>query len=257
MKNTKYTISLNPKSKISEDIVEKSIDKFYNHLFKLTEEKLNDVHFVIGGDGTLLKALNHFGFKGKYVVIKDAGSLGFYSDFDNLDDLNNVKINSIKEEFFYPLSVLVNNKEYFAANEVSLVNVSKVINFSMDIKQHMKQNCRSSGILFSTKLGSTGLSLSCNGPIIFDEKVYYFNLLAPLLFAHDENVVKSGVISNNDIVKIDILNEDATLVIDGNVVFNIKSGDKIVVTSSNVSFSLLHFNEKTSKKRYHKIGGGR
>jgi len=257
MKNTKYTISLNPKSKISEDIVEKSIDKFYNQLIKLTDEKLNDLHFVIGGDGTLLKALNDYRFKGKYVVIKDAGSLGFYSDFDNLDELNNNEIYSCEEELFYPLSILINGKEYLAANEVSLANVSKVINFSMSIKNHLEQNCQSSGILFSTKLGSTGLSLSCGGPIIFDEKVYYFNLLAPLLYAIDKNVVKSGVISNDDIVEMEIFSEDATLVIDGNVVCNIKCGDKIVVSSNKVSFSLLHFNEKTSKKRYHKIGGGR
>lgn len=142
------------------DLFEKIVKEF---------EKDDDKLFVLGGDGTLLRALDTFGLeKIPRIFAFKNGTVSFCLPFE-ISDLQKVfetsKFGRFKFINMFRLHLISHNKLF--ANEVVLRSkIFKLNTFQIRIdNSKFELNC--SGICISTPLGSTGYNSSLGGPLLF------------------------------------------------------------------------------------------
>lgn len=166
----------------------------------LTVQKLtkifneNDLHenqtdpqfaFVLGGDGTFLKAFHKYHQIGLKLIGINSGTLGFYT-FANAKELTNNpnKLSVIFDDknFIHPyvikMTLYDENKrminEYFALNDIVVQTI-----FTLKAKIMVNEvnnvflNYEGSGIILSTPSGSTAINMS-------NDSVLYFSYIAAL-----------------------------------------------------------------------------
>lgn len=162
-------ISTNIKLKINDFLLKKG----------LSYDEINPKYiFVIGGDGTVLKAFRKYLhiINQVYFLSIHTGHLGFYTDYQAkdfekiFDDIANKqpKIESyplISVEAFNNKKELI-SKEY-ALNEITLNNsVGSTYIAEILIDNEHFENFRGDGICISTPTGSTAYNKSLNGAVI-------------------------------------------------------------------------------------------
>jgi len=148
-----------------------------------------DALISLGGDGTLLDTVCLVRDKMIPVLGINYGRLGFLASLgkDNIEDA----VNSLKSRshvldkrslLHLDASVPLFGNEPFALNEFTIHKRE----FSPMIKIHTYLNGEflntfwSDGLIVSTPTGSTGYSLSCNGPVIFpDSESFVITPIAP------------------------------------------------------------------------------
>lgn len=134
-----------------------------------------DVVFHIGGDGTFLRAVQHYLNKIdkiSFIGINN-GTLGFFYDFDKddisslMDDIQNGLL-SVKE---YPL--LKGEIEYktktetiYAVNEIRIENPFHTLISDVCIDDVKLEKFRGNGLVISSSLGSSAYNKSLGGAII-------------------------------------------------------------------------------------------
>lgn len=136
-----------------------------------------DIFFSLGGDGTTLRAITYVRDLNIPILGINTGRLGF---------LANVK----KEEISEAIDILVEGKytiqqrtllsiesdppikEFqelsFALNEITIArkNTTSMIGVETFLDGEYLTNYWSDGLIIATPTGSTGYSLSCNGPVV-------------------------------------------------------------------------------------------
>ncbi len=131
-----------------------------------------DAIVVLGGDGTMLRALHHFTDNNKPIFGMNLGTLGFLL---NPYDMNNLpqRIENAKRFDIHPLRMETIDKDGKAAselayNEVSLIrethNSAKIKIFVNGKERISELVC--DGVMVSTSVGSTAYNSSAGGPII-------------------------------------------------------------------------------------------
>ena len=164
MKSFKYKIisDKNKKSKKIENYIKKNINP--------QDIKINNLIFVVGGDGFMLETLKKNNRPKIFFYGVNSGSYGFLMNKFSKKSIKNIsKIKIIK---ISPLEMKVkkNNKikKYLAINEVSILRQSRQT-ASLAIKngtKHIIKKLTSDGVLVSTPAGSTAYNLSVHGPIL-------------------------------------------------------------------------------------------
>jgi len=150
-----------------------------------------DIMFTIGGDGTFLRSVTHIRDLKIPILGINTGRLGF---------LASVPKNAIEESINYVLngdftlqerSLLTIRTEPpvkgfeeldFALNEVTIAkkNTTSMIGVKTYLNKEYLTNYWADGLILSTPTGSTGYSLSCNGPVILpDSKNIVITPIAP------------------------------------------------------------------------------
>ncbi|MBE4703965.1 NAD(+)/NADH kinase [Spiroplasma platyhelix] len=132
-----------------------------------------DLVFIIGGDGTFLKGVNKYNQhldRVKFITFKQ-GKIGFYHNFAITDvdrvvealanDADKLVVNELDL-----LEVEMNSKILYAINEVRLVNFSQTLRCDVLLNNELLQVFSGSGLIFSTKTGSTGLMKTAGGAVI-------------------------------------------------------------------------------------------
>lgn len=131
-----------------------------------------DVIVVLGGDGTMLRALHRFMNTDKKIYGMNYGSIGFLMNHCTVEQLPD-RLAKSQEETIRPLHMYATTTtgekvDYLAINEVSLLRQSfqaAKIQVSIDHKVRIPELV-CDGILVATPLGSTAYNLSAQGPII-------------------------------------------------------------------------------------------
>lgn len=131
-----------------------------------------DIIVVIGGDGTMLKALHEFHHLQKPFYGLNLGSVGFLLNPYNSKNLLE-RLKTAQTVDLYPLNMKAETAsgetvDAIAFNEVSLLRVHQQtakIRVSVDNTIRLAE-LMCDGILVSTPAGSTAYNLSANGPII-------------------------------------------------------------------------------------------
>ena len=148
------------------------------------DERAPDLVICLGGDGSLLRALNARGYSGTFMLL-NGGTLGFLSDF-RISEWEKACEHILKDygvrETYRPL-VIEDKEEHhaFAANDVSLVAPVRSLNFEVFIDDEKLGDIQGSGFVCSTSLGSTAFNLSLGGPILLTEnQSFVLNLVAPV-----------------------------------------------------------------------------
>ena len=119
-----------------------------------------DTHFlVIGGDGTLLRAISLFWQDDKPFYPVAGGTVNFLMNENEAEDFK-----TLQPLEWNMLRVEVNGQTYMACNEVAIGSFCGWVEFSSDSHKFPKFN--GSSLIVSTAQGSTGLNRNSGGTIL-------------------------------------------------------------------------------------------
>jgi len=163
----KYTIYSRKQDEITLGIVDeikKSIKLEY-------DEKNPDIVITVGGDGTIIRAVN------KYINLVDkviffgvkTGHLGFYTNFtkDSINELiDMINNNKFEIETHSLLEWQTNKYSGYAINEVTIINPTSTQIVDVFIDNEKFETVRGTGLCISTPNGSTAFNKSLDGPVV-------------------------------------------------------------------------------------------
>src|SRR5665213_2481483 len=151
-------------------------------------DNLDEIDFLIslGGDGTLLDAVTFVGDKGIPILGINYGRLGFLASIGK-HEIHSALEALVKRTFMLDKRTLVHldaNLPIFkgmsyALNEFTLhkKDVSPMIKIHTYLNGEFLNTYWADGLIVATPTGSTGYSLSCNGPVVFpDDSVISFEV---------------------------------------------------------------------------------
>jgi len=196
-----------------------------------------DFLIVIGGDGTLLSAARVVGLSGKPILGVNLGALGFLTAI-TLEELYPVLEKIFSYDYdtdermmlvahVHRLGERVAN--YTVLNDVVINKgaLAKIIDIETTIGEMYLSTFKADGLIISTPTGSTGYSLSAQGPIVYPRLRSI--LITPIcphtltnrpLLVPDDMVVRAELRSKE---------ADVFLTLDGQVGFGLRESDVVEV----------------------------
>ncbi len=148
--------------------------------------KKSDIIISIGGDGTFLNSTRLINNSNKPIIGINLGTLGFMSDVmpsDIKKFFDNVIRGKYKTIELCLTECTVNGKHAFnALNEIVIDKCDsiKMVELGIFYNKEFVGRFYADGVLISTPTGSTGYSLSANGPIITPfSKVFIITPICP------------------------------------------------------------------------------
>lgn len=174
-------------------------------------EDLDEIDFIIslGGDGTLLDAVTFVGDKGIPILGINYGRLGFLASIGK-DEIGSALEALIKRTFVLDKRSLVHldaNMPLFkglsyALNEFTIhkQDTSPMIKIHTYLNGEFLNTYWADGLIVATPTGSTGYSLSCNGPVVFPDSA---NLVITPVSPHNLNI-RPLVIPDDSIISFEI-----------------------------------------------------
>lgn len=134
-------------------------------------EKHPEIVFVIGGDGTFLRAVHHYGKEPDKVLFYGlhTGTLGFYSDYagDRFDSWLQRFLDGCGEARTFPvLFIRAGEKRLFGINEVRVENSLRTQALDIALNGRFFETFRGTGILVAGQLGSTAYNRSVGGAVV-------------------------------------------------------------------------------------------
>lgn len=179
-------------------------------------EDLEDIDFIIslGGDGTLLDAVTFVGDKGIPVLGINYGRLGFLASIGK-NEIHSAIESLVKRTFVLDKRTLVHldaNMPLFSGrayglNEFTIhkKDTSPMIKIHTYLNGEFLNTYWSDGLIVATPTGSTGYSLSCNGPVVFPDSASFVitpvsphNLNIRPLVVPDDSVISFEVEGRTD-----------------------------------------------------------
>lgn len=198
------------------------------------------IALTLGGDGTLLSTAREVAPHGVAVCGINMGQLGFLTEIE-LSELAPSMERIIRGDYYLEerpmLEAVIDRPEgpivaASALNDVVIAKggFSRMIRLKLFIDDHLTANYPADGLIVATSTGSTGYSLSAGGPIVSPN--LNVTIITPIC-PHSLNT-RSLIVSDKEEIRIETLatHEDIVLTIDGQTLYNLKSGDKILVKRS-------------------------
>jgi NAD+ kinase len=197
---------------------------------------------TVGGDGTILRAVQLTAPNEIPVVGVNMGRLGFMTELQVHEALEKLPfyINSdcrIEERYMIQATLVKANGGVsevgpcHALNDVVLARgaVSRVVTITGYIDGAQLTTFRADAVILSTATGSTGYNLAVGGPIL---DIASDSLVLKPVAAH-MGLTAALVLSAESNVELSLEGyQDATLSIDGYVDFPMEPGDKVIVKQS-------------------------
>ena len=161
----------------------------YSHFNDLSNSF--DVLFTIGGDGTFLRAVTYVRDLDIPMLGINTGRLGFLAtvqkeEIENAIDLLLKKEFTFQERSLLQIETTPKASEFseldFALNEITIArrNTTSMIGVKTYLNNEYLTNYWADGLIIATPTGSTGYSLSCDGPVILpDSKSFVITPIAP------------------------------------------------------------------------------
>jgi NAD+ kinase len=180
-------------------------------LFSTYEEIKDSVNFLfsLGGDGTLLDTITLVRDSKIPIIGINLGRMGFLASIPK-DKIQDVIESVIRKDYKLDqrtlLSLEDSEKSFgnlnFALNEVSIHKKenSSMITLKVWVNDQFLNSYWADGLLVSTPTGSTGYSLSCNGPIICPESQSF--VITPI--ASHNLTVRPIVIPDTSVIRIQV-----------------------------------------------------
>ena len=150
-----------------------------------------DAMFTLGGDGTILRAVTYIRDLNIPILGINTGRLGFLAIINKktIKESINLILNgefSIQERTLLSVRTSPETASFkeldFALNEVTIArkNTTSMIGVKTSLNNEYLTNYWADGLIIATPTGSTGYSLSCNGPVISpDSKNFIITPIAP------------------------------------------------------------------------------
>ena len=183
-----------------------AVSKFY-----LAEDLNDEIEFMIslGGDGTLLDTVALVREKGIPIMGINFGRLGFLASIGRNEVSTAVKalirqtyVVDERTMIHLDASISMFGHAPFALNEFAIHkrDTAPMIKIHTYLNGEFLNTYWSDGLIVSTPTGSTGYSLSCNGPIVFPESGSF--LITPVA-PHNLNV-RPIIVPDNNIISFEV-----------------------------------------------------
>lgn len=206
-----------------------------------------DVAVVLGGDGSIMRAARQMDCRQLPVIAVNLGKLGFLADVsvaeleEVLRDFCAGKLPLI-EHLMFDCSVLrdgqairrqkgLNDVVVHAGTPFNLVNV----NLYVDSELVTTYSC--DGLIVSTPVGSTAYCLSAGGPIL--RKTLQAFVVLPI---SPHTLTNRPVVDSAErMFELEVLqpNPGTSVVVDGRMLTNLESGDRVRVVQADTRFKLV------------------
>lgn len=217
---------------------------------ELLEYNNIDCLFVLGGDGTLLRAALYASRSRVPILGINLGRLGFLTETElaDIDTALGCIINggyNIEERLMLGCSIVNGGKERFAIdalNDIAVVkkDIARTIFIKIVINGVVADDMQCDGMLISTPTGSTAYSLSAGGPVISPKLDC---MLVTPICAHSLHA-RVMVVSADDEIEIRPMPQNgAVLVSDGTAQREIGSGETVIIKRSEYKASFIRFKE--------------
>jgi NAD+ kinase len=174
-------------------------------------DSLEEVDFLIslGGDGTLLDSVTFVGDKGIPVLGINYGRLGFLASIGK-EEISAAIESLVKRTFVLDKRSLVHldanmplfNGVAFALNEFTIhkKDTSPMIKIHTYLNGEFLNTYWADGLIVATPTGSTGYSLSCNGPVVFPNSASF--VITPVS-PHNLNI-RPLVIPDDSVISFEV-----------------------------------------------------
>ncbi len=218
----------------------------------------SDLVVALGGDGTLLRAARVVGNRLTPVLGVNVGSLGFLTEV-TVGEIDEALDGILKGKFRYEdrmnldASVLRNGKEiatFTALNDVVINKgaLARVIEMKMTVDGHYVAVYTADGLIVSTPTGSTAYSLSAGGPIV---NPVMDAIIATPICPHTL-AVRPMILAAEQKLGVELWaghgvdgEAEVKLTIDGQVGFDLLSGDAIVFRKAEQRTRLILSGERS------------
>ena len=243
-------------------VVEKKFAKVLKHLGIANTEDFEsfekesiagiDLLITLGGDGTILNAMTFIKDTEIPVLGINMGKLGFLATVQK-KEIERVMYCLIKKEFsIHSRSVLqvhTNNKlqfenSAFALNEISITrkNSTSMIGVKVHLNEEYLTTYWADGLIVATPTGSTGYSLSCQGPILTPQSN---NFIITPISPHNLNA-RPIVLPDNTIIKLSVIsrNENYLLSLDSRL-YSIDEHVEIILKKAYFPMNLIQLDKQT------------
>ena len=196
-----------------------------------------DVLFVLGGDGTILRAARKYVGYGIKLIGINIGHLGFMSEI-NLDDIERALDQVIQGDYIIDERMMLeakvsgHKKLLLALNDfiISKVNRTHMVKLDLYMNGSLAELYNGDGLIVATPTGSTAYSLSAGGPIVAPNvncvlitPICPHSLYARSIIAKFSDVVKVAPFSGE---------KDVTLTADGQEIVRIRESDEVTICRS-------------------------
>ena len=210
-----------------------------------------EVLCVLGGDGTILAALD-IALKGNMPILGiNLGHMGFLSEIEptNLDECIPMLLRGkFVEDERMLIEGCVDGKKIVALNEISIVRTAfsgRVLTIEAEVNGCMVSRISGDGIIASTVTGSTAYSLSAGGPIIAPSvNAFVLTPICPHTMAS-----RPVVVSAEDTIRLRVIGDtdSAQVLCDGKVAQTPVS--EIVMRKSEKTVKFLRLGEQNFYRR--------
>ncbi len=171
--NKSYAICYNQTMNNSKDVMEKLkhlLESFGVNPVILDVDNLQsgyDFVFVIGGDGTILKAARFYSKYETPIFGINLGRLGFLSQASECDMQNAVR-QIFSENYKIEKRMMLSTNGYNALNDFVIKGAatSRTSRFSLEINGKFVCEYLADGIIISTPTGSTAYGMAAGGPVL-------------------------------------------------------------------------------------------
>jgi NAD+ kinase len=212
-----------------------------------------DLVVVLGGDGTMLRALKRSLGSGPPVIGVNFGAVGFLTSM-SADDLDTGLERAFGGEYevveLPTIQAQAGNEEHVAVNDVVVASsiVGRMIELGWAIGGEDLGALSSDGVICSTPSGSTGYNLSNGGPVL----VWGLDAQTVTFIAAHSLHARPLVVPRGRDVEIENRTRDvpAQVLVDGRPVTQLAGGERVVARLGEERTRLAHLPEATFFRRY-------
>lgn len=207
-----------------------------------------DAVVVLGGDGSLFRAVGQMGAMQRPIIAVNMGRLGFLADFtveELVPLLRELKGQTLPvvHLMMYQCRILRNGQAILTHHGVNEAAILAGAPFSiMEIKLHVDDELVTTfscdGLIIATPVGSTAHSLSAGGPIL--HKLLQAFVVCPVA-AH--TLTNRPIVESADrVFVVDVVHplQQTSVVVDGQVIHTLEPGDQVEVRKSSRAVLLIN-----------------
>lgn len=203
-----------------------------------------DLVFVLGGDGTMLRASK--AYPGRVLLGVNLGTVGFMSGMSPEEiesGVERVLDGGLHVQEYRLLEVEVEGERRLAVNDAVLIKQRshQITSVEVSVGGETLASYQCDGLIASTPLGSTAYALSAGGPIISGDVPCY--TLVPI--APHSLVSRPMVLGEEQRTELTLTDRGALLSLDGEEPRDLEAGQKVGVCLSRQSIKIGRTDEWT------------
>ncbi len=192
-----------------------------------------DLMLVLGGDGTLLRAVRLMGDDQKPVLGINLGSLGFLTEISQ-DHIQQSMEQVIRGQYQIEERAIIraqcDGSSFYALNDFDIRVPTRLVELTVSIGDEFVSRYYADGLLIATPTGSTAYSLSAGGPIVEpDMDAFVLTPICPHTLS-----LRPMIVSMNKTITVVVhgKNEEAVMVADGQTVAKLNDDQKLTITKA-------------------------